>query len=271
MHKALFQMNLQFSQVLSEVTGTTGPRIIRAIVAGERDPRTLAALRNYRGQKDADESALALTGTWREEHLCVLTQALARFDVYTAQLREGDAHIARAFSVITPRFASTPEASVPADTPTPPRRKPPSPSKNAPDGNTRAPLLRMTGVELGAVHGISASSAQTLVSEIGTARRTWPDDKHVCSWRGLAPQQDISGGKVRKTRTMKKRNRAAQACRMAAQSVLRAACAFGAFYRRVKGRLGPAQALVATAHKIARTVYHMLQDRVPYHDMGAAA
>jgi hypothetical protein len=117
---------------------------------------------------------------------------------------------------------------------------------------------------------MSDSIAQTIVSEIGTDMSKWPDDKHFCSWLGLAPKNDISGGKVLKSRTMKNRNRAAQAFRMAAQSVIRSHCAFGAFYRRLKGRLGPAQALVATAHKIARTVYHMLKHRVPYHDIGAA-
>ena len=98
----------------------------------------------------------------------------------------------------------------------------------------------------------------------------WPDDKHCCAWLGLAPTNDLSGGKVLKSRTMKNRHRAAQAFRMAAQSVSRSHCAFGAFYRRLKGRLGPAQALAATAHKIARTVYHMPKDRVPYYDIGAA-
>lgn len=98
----------------------------------------------------------------------------------------------------------------------------------------------------------------------------WPDDKHCCSWLGLAPNNDMSGGKVFKSRTMKNRNRAAQAFRRAAQSVRRSHCAFEAFYRRLKGRLGPAQALVATEHQIARTVYHMLTHRVPYHDLGAA-
>ena len=268
MQKALLQMNIQLSQVLSDVTGTTGLRIIRAIVAGERDPHTLAALRNYRCQKDAEEIALALTGTWREEHLFVLTQALALFDFYTAQLSECDVHIEQAFSVIKPCFESTAEMSMAAPTAAPPRRKPHSHSKNAPAGNTRAHLLRITGVDLVAVHGISASIAQTIVAEIGTDMGKWPDDKHFCSWLGLAPKQEISGGKVLKSRTMKNHNRAAQAFRMAAQSVLRADCALGAFYRRLKGRLGPAQALVATAHKIARTVYHMLKDRVPYHDIG---
>ena len=130
-------------------------------------------------------------------------------------------------------------------------------------------ILRITGVDLVAVHGISDAIAQTILSEIGTDISRWPDDEHFCSWLGLAPKNDISGGKVLSSRTMKNRNRAAQAFRMAAQSVVRADCAFGAFYRRLKGRLGPMQALVATAHKMARTVYHMLKDRFPYHDIGA--
>jgi transposase len=270
MQKALLQMNIQLSQALSDVTGTTGLRIIRAIVAGERDPHTLAALRNYRCKKEAEEMALALTGTWRAEHLFVLGQALALFDFYTVQLSACDAQIEGAFSVIRPRFASAlPGPSLPESS-TPPRRKPHSHSKNAPAGNTRAHILRITGVDLVAVHGMSDSLAQTILAEIGTDMHKWPDDKHFCSWLGLAPKNDISGGKVLKSRTMKNRNRAAQAFRMAAQSVLRSHCAFGAFYRRLKGRLGPAQALVATAHKIARTVYHMLKHRVPYHDIGAA-
>jgi transposase len=269
MQKALLQMNMQLSQALSDVTGTTGQRIIRAIGAGERDPHTLAALRNYRCHKDGDEIARALTGTWREAHLFVLKQALALFDFYTVQLSECDAQIERAFSVIQPRFDPAPEEPVPARPITPPR-KPHSHSKNAPASNTRAHILRITGVDLVAVPGLSTSMAQTILSEIGTDMSKWPDDKHFCAWLGLAPKNEISGGKVLKSRTLKTRNRAAQAFRMAAQAVLRADCALGAFYRRLKGRLGPAQALVATAHKMARMVYHMLKERVPYHDLGAA-
>jgi hypothetical protein len=263
-------MNIQLSQALSDLTGLTGQRIIRAIVAGERDPQRLAALRNYRCKKAADEIAMALTGTWRTEHLFVLTQALALFDFYTTQLSACDAEIERVFSVIKPRFETIDEASEAPSTCTPPRRKPHSHSKNAPEVNTRAHLLRITGVDLVAVHGMSDSIAQTIVSEIGTDMSKWPDDKHFCSWLGLAPKNDISGGKVLKSRTLKHRHRATPAFRMAAQSVSRSHCALGAFYRRMKGRLGPAQALVATAHKIARTVYHMLKHRVPYHDIGAA-
>ena len=270
MQQALLQMHIPLSHALRDITGATGPRIIRAMVAGARAPQHLAAWRNDRCKKDAHEIAMALTGTWREEHLFVLTQALALFDFSTTQLSACDAQVEHAFAVITPHFESTAAASVPARAAVPPRRKPHSHSKNAPEGNTRAHILRITGVDLVAVHGMSDSLAQTILAEIGTDMSKWPDDKHFCSWLGLTPNNDISGGKVLKRRTMKNRNRAAQAFRMAAQSVIRSHCAFGAFYRRLTGRLGPAQALVATAHKIARTVYHMLKHRVPYYDIGAA-
>jgi hypothetical protein len=270
MQQALLQMNSQLSQGLSDLTGLTGQRILRAIVAGERAPQRLAALRNYRCKKAADEIALALTGTWREAHLFVLAQALALCDVSTTQLSACDAQIERGFSVIKPRFETRGEGAGSAPLSTPPRRNPPSHSKNAPEVNARAHILRITGVDLVAVHGMSDAMAQTMVSEIGTDMSKWPDDKHFCSWLGLAPKNDISGGKGLKSRTLKNRNRATQAFRMAAQSVTRSHCAFGAFYRRLKGRLGPAQALVATAHKSARTVYHLLTHRVPYHDIGAA-
>jgi transposase len=130
--------------------------------------------------------------------------------------------------------------------------------------------LRITGVDLVAVHGISDALAQTMLAEIGTDRPKWPTEKPCCSGLGLAPKKEIAGGKVLRSRTMQHRNGAAQACRMAAQSVSRSPGAFGACYRRMQGRLGPAQALVATAHKIARTVYHLLKDRGHYHDIGAA-
>ena len=258
------------SQALSEVTGVTGQCIIRAMVAGERAPRRLAALRNSRWKKAADAIALALTGTWRAAQLCVLTPALALGDCSTAQLSACDAQIERTCAVLQPRCAPAPQAPAPGEATTPSRRTPHSQSKNAPEVNTRAHSLRITGVDLVAVHGISDARAQTMLAEVGTDMAKWPDDTHFCSWLGLAPKNDLSGGTVLKSRTMKHRNRAAQAFRMAAPSVIRADGACGAFYRRLQGRLGPAQALVATAHTMARTVYHMRKDRVSSHDIGAA-
>lgn len=135
--------------------------------------------------------------------------------------------------------------------------------------STRAELIRLTGVDLVAIKGISTSLAQTILSEIGMDMSRWPTDKHFASWLGLAPHNDISGGKVLRSRTLSTTNRAGQAFRQAAASVTRSHTAFGAFYRRKCAQLGPRQALVATAHKIARTVYHLLKYHVPFEEMGA--
>lgn len=264
MQKAMLQMNLQLSQALSDVSGTTGQTIIRAIVAGERDPHKLAALRNYRCQKDETEIAKALTGTWREEHLFILQQSLEFYDFYTKQLEACDTEIERMYSLVRPDWVQT-------ECNEPPARKRNSHSKNAPKKvQVRQHLKRICGVDISAVHGVSASLAQTIVIEVGTDMSKFPNEKHFCSWLGLAPRKEISGGKVLKNKTLKTNNRAGQAFRMAAGSVMRADCAFGAFYRRQKARLGPAQAAVATAHLIARIVYRMLKYKVEYEPVSVA-
>jgi transposase len=262
--KALHQMNVQLTQVLTDVTGVTGLAILRAILVGERDPVQLARLRNPACKSSQDQIAKALAGTWRPEHLFVLKQSLELYDFYTAQLAACDAAIEQHFSALKPRWDAAPPADLPPV-------KPGSRSKNQPALNVRAHLLRLTGVDLVAVHGISASIAQTILSEIGTEMSKWPTEKHFASWLGLAPHNDISGGRVLRSYTLKTTNRAGQAFRQAAQSVARSNCAFGAYYRRMKARLGPEQAIVATAHKIARTVYYLLEHHVPYHDIGAKA
>ena len=258
MQKALLQMNIQLSQALSDVSGITGQAIIRAIVSGERDPHKLAQLRNYRCKKDEQEIAKALTGTWREEHLFILKQSLEFYDFYTRQLEECDVQIERMYSLVRPDWEFEELKALPEG-------KRNSHSKNAPkDVQVRRHLKRICGVDITAVHGISASLAQTLVIEVGTDMSKFPNEKHFCSWLGLAPKNEISGGKILKSKTLKTHNRAGQAFRLAAGSVMRADCAFGAFYRRQKARLGPAQAAVATAHLIARIVYRMLKYKVEY-------
>jgi transposase len=113
-------------------------------------------------------------------------------------------------------------------------------------------------------------TVQTIISEIGTDMSRVPTVKHFCAWLGLAPRNDISGGKVLRSRTIKVRSRANQAFRQAAQSVARSDSAVGAYYRAMRARLGPGQAIVATAHKIARIVYHLLKTGEPYREEGAA-
>jgi transposase len=262
MQKALTQMNIRLDQAVSDVTGQTGLAIIRAIVAGERDPHKLAALRNYRCHKDEDEIAKALTGTWREEHLFVLKQSLEMYDFYTRQIEACDAEIERMYHTIRPNEDGSDDDDPPHQVPEHKRK---SHSKNAPKGGAiRQHLKRICGVDVTAIHGLGEVLAQEIVMETGTDMSKFPNEKHFCSWLGLAPKNEISGGKVLRSATLKTRNRAGQAFRKAAASVMRSDCVFGVFYRRMKARIGPAQAAVATAHLIARVYYRMLKDKVEY-------
>jgi transposase len=260
MQKALQQMNVQLSQVLTDITGTTGLAIIRAIVAGERDPVHLARFRDPRCAHSSEDIAKALTGHYRAEHVFALQQALALYDVYTAQVRECDAEIARHFQAITPVW----------DDDLPPldrQDKALSHSKNAPAYDARSLLYQLTGVDLVAIPGLHASTVQTILAEIGLDLGKWPNAKAFCAWLGLAPRHEISGGKVLRRSTLPTRNRAGQALRLAAQAAGRSQSGLGAFYRRMRARLGPQSAIVATAHKIARIIYHLLTHRTSFRDL----
>jgi len=259
MQKSLLQMNVQLSQAVTDVTGMTGQKIIRTILAGERDPQTLAAMREPGCKKSAEEIGKALTGTWREEHLFVLKQSVMLYDFYTEQIQACDLEIERLYGLTRPDWESGEVAPVT-------KRKRNSHSKNIPQHpeEIRKHLKRISGVDLSAVDGFGVSLAQTVIMEVGTDMSKFPDEKHFCSWLGLAPKHEISGGKVLKKNTLKTKNRAGQAFRLAANSVKQAECMFGVFYRRLRARLGPAQATVATAHALARVVYRMLKYKVEY-------
>ncbi len=258
MQKALLQMNLQLTQVLTDITGLTGLKIIRAIVAGERDPQRLAEFREARCHASQAEIAKALTGTWQPAYVFVLKQALEGYDFCTQQVAVCDAEIERVYATFKPRW------DAPDILPDLPRIKPNSRIKNEPAGHVRQALFRVVGVDLTAVDGLNAASVQTILAEIGTDMSAWPTVKHFASWLSLAPHNDISGGTVLRSRTLKSSNRARQAFRQAAESVARSDNAFGAFYRRKRAQYGPKVAIVATAHKIARVVYFMLKHHVPY-------
>lgn len=258
MQKALIHMNIRLDQAVTDPTGETGLNIIRAIVAGERDPHKLAALRHPHCKKSADEIARALTGTWREEHLFVLRQALDLYDFYTRQIEACDAEIERTYSAVRPDWPDpTPDDAAPL-----PSNKRGSNSKNLSKhsaAHVRQHLRRITGIDLTAVDGLSADLAQKIISEIGTDMSKFPTEKHFTSWLKLCPNNKITGGKIIRSSTGKSHNRTRQAFLQAAALVARSHCAFGAFYRRLKARVGPAQAQVATAHKIGRVVYYLLK------------
>jgi len=214
MQKALKLMNIQLPEVLSDVTGVTGMAILRAIVAGERRGDVLARLRRPGCRRTEQDIIQALTGTWRDEHLFVLAQSLDLYDFYTTKITECDHRLDQQFSSMKPRF------DVEGDPPAPPtsRTKKNSNSKNQPAYNVRAHLVRILGIDLVDIIGISESLAQTIIAEIGTDMSRFPTSKHFCSWLGLAPHNDMSGGKVLRSRVMKVHNRAGQALRHAAQS-----------------------------------------------------
>jgi transposase len=262
MQKALHQMNVQLTHVLTDITGATGLSIIRAIVAGERDPVQLARFRAPRCASNTEEIAKALTGHYQPEHIFALKQALALYDAYTDQVRECDGEIERRFQAIKPVWPDELPPLGQADKHT-------THNKNAPTYDARSLLYQLVGVDLIAIPGLHASTVQTILSEIGLDLRKWPHAQAFCSWLGLAPHHEISGGKVLRRSTLKTRNRAGQAFRLAAQAVSRSHNSLGAYYRRMRARLGPKAAIVATAHKLAHIVYHLLTHRTPYRDRSA--
>ena len=259
MQKALLQMNVQLSQAVTDITGITGRTIITAILAGERDPAKLAVLREPGCKKSEEEIGRALTGTWREEHLFVLKQSMEMYAFYTQQIQACDEEIERVYGLTRPDWDAGELKPLSIG-------KRNSHSKNRPQNpeSIRKHLKRISGVDLSAVDGFGVSLAQTVIMECGTDMEKFPKEGNFCSWLGLAPKHEISGGKVLKNKTLKTKNRAGQAFRMAANSVKQADCVFGVVYRRLKARLGPAQATVATAHAIARVVYRMLKYKVEY-------
>jgi len=214
MQKALQQMNVQLMQVLSDITGKTGLAIIRAILAGEHDPRQLATLRDERCTKSEAEIVKALTGNYRAEHLFALKQAVALYDMYTTQIQECDTQLERLWQAQRPaRDQDLP----PLDT----RDKRNTHSKNAPTYDARTLLYQVVGVDLVAISGLNVSTVQDILSDTGLDLSAFPSEKHFCSWLHLAPRNDISGGKVLRSRTLKSGRRAGQAFRLAAQAVSR--------------------------------------------------
>lgn len=260
MQKALLQMNLKLTNVLRDVTGQTGMRIIRAILAGERDPKTLASHRDFRCKKSEEEIAKSLEGHYRSEHLFALKQAVELYDVYTQKIAECNAALEEHYRSM----------NVVIDDPNPPL--PPGKRRRSPEDpgeEVRLALYRIAGTDLTQIDGFSVTLTQQVLSEIGTDMSRWPTAKHFTSWLGLAPNNEVSGGKVLRSRTKRTKSRANTAFRLAAVALRNADCALGAFYRRLRSRSGGPVAVTATARKLAVIVYHMLKHRTLYADPGA--
>lgn len=263
MQKALTEMNIQLHKVISDITGLTGMRIIRAILAGERNLVTLAHMRDPRIKSSAEQIAKALEGDYREEHLFALRQAVELYDVYQQKIEACDQQIERYVAQLDSKIdlASTP---LPAST-----KRNKKPKGNAPHFDLRTHLYRISGVDFTQIDGLDVVSVHTVLSEVGLDPTAFPTEKHFCSWLGLSPNNRITGGRIKSSKTRKVINRAANAFRMAAQSLTHSSCALGGYYRRMSARLDCPEAITATAHKLARIFYHLWKNGGTYHDPGA--
>jgi transposase len=246
MQKALSQMNLQLANVVADIAGVTGMRIIKAILAGERDALVLARLRDARCKNDESTIARSLQGNFRPEHLFSLKQAVDLYEFYQSQIAECDRQI-------LDQLAGFDAADG---------------SGKAPPDSLEEALVRISGVDLTRIDGIDTNITLKIISEIGTDMSRWKTAKHFASWLGLCPGTKISGGKRLSTKSKRVVNRAATALRLAAQSLLRSKSALGAYLRRQRARLGAPKAITATAHKLARLVYSMLKHGSAYVDVG---
>jgi len=255
MQKALVQMNIQLTEVLADVMGLTGQAIIRAIVAGERDPEVLAKHRNARVKASVAEVQRALTGNWRDEHLFLLQQSLAIYDDLAKRVQECDVKIE---SLLAPLQRHAIKLK------TAPKQR----AKNSPSFDVRQAMANWAGVDLTRIDGLGVSAVMKLLSEIGTDLSRFANVKHFCSWLGLCPGTKISGGKVLASTTKRSANRARQTLKMAAMSLSRSDSALGAFYRRLCSRMDKPRANTAVAHKLARMVFFMLTRGQDYVDQG---
>lgn len=260
MQKALTLMNVRLTIVLSDITGVTGLKIIRAILAGERDPKHLARLRDEHCKKSEEEIAKSLQGHYKREHLFALKQALELYDFYDQQLQACDAELEAMYQ----EFEPPQDPGTPPPAPRTQKRR-----KNQAHFELAPALYRLAGVDLTQIDGLDELTVQKVLCETGTDMSKWPTVKHFTSWLRLCPNNKITGGKVIQSGVQPTKNRASAALRVAAASLKNSDSALGAFYRRMRARLGTPAAITATAHKLARIIYFMLKYRVPYHDFGA--
>lgn len=259
MQKSLTQMNLQLHPVVTDITGVTGMRILRAILAGVRDPAILASYRDVRCKASVETIERALQGHYQAEHLFALGQVVALYDTYQTHVaacdREIEAFLARL------RINPAPDGQ-----PAPARHR--TRQANEPAFDVRAALTAAVGTDLTKIHGFGPYLALKRVSECGTDLSRWPTAQHVTSCLCLSPANKVSGGKVLSTRTRRSKNRASALLRLAAVNVGKTQTALGAFYRRLATRMGKAKAVTATARKLAVLFYNVLRYGKTYQDPG---
>jgi transposase len=255
MEKSLEQMNLKLTETISDITGATGQAIIKAILRGTRDPVKLAKYRDPRIKASEEQIAQALTGTYRDEHLCALKLAFEAWQFYQKQLDQIDTQIEQQLGRMKQDRALPPLK---------PRKRSGGRKPNHPRFEVRRALYYAVGIDLTEIEGIEEMTALTIISEIGVDVSQFATVQHFCSWLGLCPLVKKTGGRVKSSRTRPGVNRAAVAFRLAANGLHASKGAIGAFLRRKKAHLGAPKAITAAAHKLARIVYLALKYGMTY-------
>jgi transposase len=282
MQKALTTMNVQLANAISDVSGVSGQAIIRAILEGERDPYALARLCDYRIQASEEEVARSLEGHWQEDVLFELQQAVDAYDFCQRQIRECDERLQKYLGAVPSREPVTPpvaeaalsDAGAVAEPTGKKKKKKKTNSsgkkpKNQPQFDLGAELQRICGVNLASLPGVEVMTIQTFVAELGTDMSRWPSEDHLVSWLKLAPQRQVSGGKLIQHERQKVQNRVAAALRMAASTLARSDSYLGARFRSWRSRLGAPKAIKAMAALLARLFYRMLTRGQAWVDHGA--
>lgn len=258
MQKALLQMNIQLSHVISDVTGVSGLAIIGAILEGERNPIKLAALAHSSVRASQKTIANALIGDYRPEHLFVLQQAYDLYRTYEEAINKCDKQIVLEIANL-PLKENDPLSPLSA------RKAGRKPGMDKMAGvDMRTELYKKFGVDLTAIEGIGVLTGLIMLTEVGPDLSRFRTEKHFCSWLGLCPDNRISGGRVLSSRTRRVVNRLSDALRMAASTLDRSQSALGGFARRMKARLGAAEGITATAHKLARIIYRLIKHGESY-------
>ena len=250
LQKALDQMNVQLHRAVTDITGTTGLTILDAIIAGERDPQKLATFRDHRCKKSVAEIAAALKGDWKGEQLFALRQSLAAWRYHHQLADECMLEIHRLAAQLESQTQATPP--------------PPTKRGKQPDEAVRTLLFQKFGVDLTAVDGVNTHVGYTFLTEVGPDLSRFASPEHFSSWLGLCPNNKVSGKRKLSVSTRPVSNRLATALRMAAQSLNRVESALGDWFRRMRAKLGPAGAVTAAAHKLARILYSMIKTHTAF-------
>jgi transposase len=261
MHKALTQMNIRLNMVISDLTGLTGMRIIKAIIDGERNSKVLASLRDRRCQKNEMEIAKGLEGNYQDEHIFALQQAYEAYQFFHQQILDCEKAIKKELEKNQTELVEDKQTGTKSRSKT-------IANQSAYHFDAPKLVLNCTQVNLLEIPGFEANTIVKILSEVGTDMSRWPTSGHFASWLGLCPGNKISGGKILSSKTRLTSNKAAQALRIAANALYRSKTALGAFFRRMRAKLGAPKAITAAAHKLAKVLYNMLKFKKSFRELG---